>query len=200
MTLNEKIQKYLINSSDKIKINTKDIKKNDVFIALQGTNIHGNEFIYEALNVGAKYVITDKKFSQISFNKQILLVENTFIFIEELSIKKRSLYHGEVIGITGSAGKTSLKENLKFFLDKKEVTNLPIGLYGEFYSQELSFCLINNNDYVLADIDGVVIIPQNNIEDILNRSEKLINTENLVRKSIKEGMDPQEAYLKYSAF
>ena len=60
--------------------------------------------------------------------------------------------------------------------------------------------VINNNDYVLADIDGVVIIPQNNIEYILNRSEKLINTENLVRKSIKEGMDPQEAYLKYSAF
>ena len=59
---------------------------------------------------------------------------------------------------------------------------------------------INNNDYVLADIDGVVIIPEKNIEDILTRSEKLINTENLVRKSIKEGMDPQEAYLKYSAF
>ena len=59
---------------------------------------------------------------------------------------------------------------------------------------------INNNDYVLADIDGVVIIPQKNIEEILNRSEKLINTENLVRKSIKEGMDPQEAYIKYSAF
>ena len=60
--------------------------------------------------------------------------------------------------------------------------------------------IINNNDYVLADIDGVVIIPKKNIENILNRSEKLINTENLVRKSIKEGMDPQEAYLKYSAF
>ena len=60
--------------------------------------------------------------------------------------------------------------------------------------------LINNNDYVLADIDGVVIIPASIIEDILIRAEKLINTENLVRKSIKEGMDPQEAYLKYSAF
>ena len=60
--------------------------------------------------------------------------------------------------------------------------------------------VINNNDYVLADIDGVVIIPQNNIEDILNRSEKLINTENLVRKAIKDGMDPQEAYLKFGAF
>ena len=60
--------------------------------------------------------------------------------------------------------------------------------------------VINNNDYVLADIDGVVIIPSNIIENILDRSEKLINTENLVRKSIREGMDPQEAYLKYSVF
>ena len=49
----------------------------------------------------------------------------------------------------------------------------------------------------MADIDGVVIIPQNIVEDIITRSEKLINTENLVRKAIKEGMDPQEAYLKF---
>ena len=59
---------------------------------------------------------------------------------------------------------------------------------------------INNNDYVLADIDGVVIIPQNNIEQILIKSEEKINSENLVRKAIKEGVDPQEAYKKYSAF
>ncbi|PPR54827.1 MAG: 4-hydroxy-4-methyl-2-oxoglutarate aldolase/4-carboxy-4-hydroxy-2-oxoadipate aldolase [Alphaproteobacteria bacterium MarineAlpha5_Bin6] len=59
---------------------------------------------------------------------------------------------------------------------------------------------IHNNDYVLADIDGVVIIPQKNIEEILNKSEKLMNTENLVRKAIREGMDPQEAYIKFGAF
>ena len=34
--------------------------------------------------------------------------------------------------------------------------------------------IINNNDYVLADIDGVVIIPSDIIEDILNRSEKYL--------------------------
>ncbi len=59
---------------------------------------------------------------------------------------------------------------------------------------------INNNDYVLSDIDGVVIIPQQNIEEILIKSEDLINTENLVRKAIREGMDPQEAYIKFGAF
>jgi len=52
----------------------------------------------------------------------------------------------------------------------------------------------------VPDIDGVVIIPENNVIDILEKSELLINTESKVRKSIREGMDPQEAYIKYSAF
>jgi cell division protein FtsA len=37
--------------------------------------------------------------------------------------------------------------NSKYTLDKKDIENLPIGLYGDFYSHELSFCLLNNNDY-----------------------------------------------------
>ncbi len=37
--------------------------------------------------------------------------------------------------------------NTKFNLDNKEIMNLPIGLFGNFYSHELSFFLINNNDF-----------------------------------------------------
>jgi cell division protein FtsA len=37
--------------------------------------------------------------------------------------------------------------NSKYYLDKKKIENLPIGLFGDFYSHELSFILINNNDY-----------------------------------------------------
>ena len=36
---------------------------------------------------------------------------------------------------------------IQIFLDKKKIENLPIGLFGDFYSHELSFSLINNNDY-----------------------------------------------------
>ena len=35
----------------------------------------------------------------------------------------------------------------KYVLDKKIIDNLPIGLFGNFYSQELAFFLINTNDY-----------------------------------------------------
>ena len=37
--------------------------------------------------------------------------------------------------------------NAKFNLDNKKINNLPIGLFGDFYSHELSLILINKNDY-----------------------------------------------------
>ena len=37
--------------------------------------------------------------------------------------------------------------NSNFFLDNKKIDNLPIGLFGDFYSHELSFILMNKNDY-----------------------------------------------------
>jgi cell division protein FtsA len=36
--------------------------------------------------------------------------------------------------------------NSKFYLDNKNIDNLPIGLFGDFYSHELAFTLINKND------------------------------------------------------
>lgn len=38
--------------------------------------------------------------------------------------------------------------NSKFNLDNKKIENLPIGLFGNFYSHELSFALIDTNDYL----------------------------------------------------
>ena len=197
MKINKKIQKYLINSSGKIKINTKDLKKNDVFIALQGSKIHGNKFIYEAFSAGAKYIITDKKFSNKSFSDNILLVENTLIFLEELSIKKRSLYRGQVIGITGSAGKTSLKENLKFFLKKKFIVSASIKSYNNKLGVIISILNMNinsyfaifeigtNNFFEIRDLTKLVRPSQIFISNILSTHiEKLKNKKNIaVEKS-----------------
>ena len=37
--------------------------------------------------------------------------------------------------------------NSKFYLDYKKIENLPIGLFSDFYAHELSFSLIDTNDY-----------------------------------------------------
>ena len=153
MILNNKIKKYLTYSFNKIKINTKDVKKNDVFIALKGSKMHGNKFIHEAFNAGAKYIITDKKFSGKSFSDKVLLVENIFFFLEELSKKKRSLYHGQVIGITGSAGKTSLKENLKYFLEKEFIVSASIKSYNNKLGVIISILNMNiKSDFAIFEI------------------------------------------------
>lgn len=59
---------------------------------------------------------------------------------------------------------------------------------------------IDPGDYLIGDQDGVMIIPRAIAETVVTEAETLMNTENLVRKAIREGVDPQQAYLQYRKF
>jgi 4-hydroxy-4-methyl-2-oxoglutarate aldolase len=59
---------------------------------------------------------------------------------------------------------------------------------------------IHPGDYLLADIDGIVILPKLRAAEIVAFAEEAIGTENLIRKAILEGMDPQKAYLEFGKF
>ena len=59
---------------------------------------------------------------------------------------------------------------------------------------------IQTGDYLLADIDGIVVIPKAMAREVVEKVETVMSTENLVRKAILDGMAPKEAYLKYGAF
>jgi len=153
MKLEDRFIKYLINSSNKIKINSQDIKKNDIFLALKGSNFHGNKYINDALIAGAKFCITDKNFKQAHNSEKILLVKNIENFLFNLSERKRSLYDGKVIGITGSAGKTSLKEYLKFFLEKKFKVSASIKSYNNNLGVMISILNLDlKSDYAIFEI------------------------------------------------
>ena len=59
---------------------------------------------------------------------------------------------------------------------------------------------IRSGDYALADRDGVVIIPGAIAGEVVDRVEEVLRTENKVRTAILQGMDPEQAYLKYRKF
>jgi regulator of RNase E activity RraA len=59
---------------------------------------------------------------------------------------------------------------------------------------------IRTGDYVLADRDGIVIIPSEVAEEATTRTEEVLRTESLIRTAILQGLDPQEAYLTYGKF
>ncbi len=62
--------------------------------------------------------------------------------------------------------------NSKSILDGVKSENLPIGLFGDFYSHELSFFLINNNDF-------------NNLKKIFNKNN--LNIKKIILKQFSEG-------------
>ena len=59
---------------------------------------------------------------------------------------------------------------------------------------------IATGDHIIADRDGIVVIPAALAEDVIARTEEVMRTENTVRSAILRGMDPQEAYRTYGKF
>jgi regulator of RNase E activity RraA len=59
---------------------------------------------------------------------------------------------------------------------------------------------IKAGDFLLADIDGAVVIPAGSVDVVTATAEKLVSTESEMRRAILAGMDPSAAYLKFGVF
>ncbi|HUS96629.1 MAG TPA: RraA family protein [Hyphomicrobiaceae bacterium] len=59
---------------------------------------------------------------------------------------------------------------------------------------------ISESDLIVADRDGIVVVPRIMADDILAEAGAILETESEMRHAILSGMDPKEAYLKYGKF
>jgi regulator of RNase E activity RraA len=59
---------------------------------------------------------------------------------------------------------------------------------------------IEPGDYIVGDRDGVLVIPQSIVEEVVARAEAVVVTENLVRKSILKGKHPVDAFREFGRF
>jgi 4-hydroxy-4-methyl-2-oxoglutarate aldolase len=59
---------------------------------------------------------------------------------------------------------------------------------------------VNTGDYLLADEDGVVVVPGIDAAQVVHAAEEAAAVENKVRTAILAGTDPEHAYLKYGKF
>ena len=58
---------------------------------------------------------------------------------------------------------------------------------------------IRPQDFVIGDIDGVVIVPRHCLEIVLEKAEELKEREAMMRADIKAGADVEECFKKYGA-
>jgi 4-hydroxy-4-methyl-2-oxoglutarate aldolase len=59
---------------------------------------------------------------------------------------------------------------------------------------------VEPGDYVVADRDGIVVIPAALRDEVLERAEELVSTESEIRKAVREGVTPLDAYDQYGVF
>jgi len=59
---------------------------------------------------------------------------------------------------------------------------------------------ISSGDFLLADRDGVVIVPKAVAEEVVRRTEEVVSTESDMRKALIGGLDPIEAYNTFGKF
>ena len=112
-----------------ISINSKKIKKDDIFIAIKGLNFDGHDYINEAFKNGAiAAIISDEE----KISKNTILVNDTKKSLADISSLFLMKFKPFVIGITGSNGKTTTKELIKSILDSNYGTNKILATHANY--------------------------------------------------------------------
>ncbi len=127
-------------------INSKEIKKNDIFFAIKGRKNDGNKFINQALNKNASYAIVNKIDKKNNVKRQ-LKVKDTLKFLTESSKVFRENIDTKIIAITGSCGKTTLKDLLGSSLKKLYKVSISSKSYNNKYGVPLSLFNLNQGDH-----------------------------------------------------
>ncbi len=135
--LKETLKPSIINVKKNINqasINSKEIKEKTIFIGIKGKKYDGNKFAMNAIRNGAILAITNKKNDspKIIFQKDPLKSFNKIC-----SIYRKSL-NANTIAITGSSGKTSVKELIGFCMNKLEKTYISKKSFNNRYGVPLS--------------------------------------------------------------
>lgn len=127
-----------------ISFHSNRVKKGDAFFALAGENSHGIRFAEHALELGAKFIVSDIE------HEQGILVPDPAKLLMDLGHWARAQHNGNIIAVTGSVGKTSAKSFIASALDIPKSPgnfNTPLALAKTLIETVIN--TENNQDLVL---------------------------------------------------
>lgn len=105
-----------------VSTDTRKIEEGTMFIALKGEIFNGNNYVLDAFDKGAKIAIVDEvkcDLNELKEDVTLIKVENTGRALMDLAKFYREKLGLKVVGITGSAGKTSTKDLVAAVLSYK---------------------------------------------------------------------------------
>jgi UDP-N-acetylmuramoyl-tripeptide--D-alanyl-D-alanine ligase len=100
-------------------IDSRAVRRGDIFFCIVGQKLDGHEFARQAVENGACAVVAG---APLELDVPVLLVRDTTLALGRLARAWREKASARVIGVTGSAGKTTIKEMLAQVLSMAGVT------------------------------------------------------------------------------
>ncbi|WP_440697755.1 UDP-N-acetylmuramoyl-L-alanyl-D-glutamate--2,6-diaminopimelate ligase [Candidatus Pelagibacter sp. HIMB1709] len=143
LSKNQKSSKFI--SMKDARINSKEVKKNDIFFAIKGKVNDGNNFVSQSFKKKASLAIVNKIQNNLDIKRQIK-VKNTLKFLTNVSKVYRRNINTNIIAITGSCGKTTLKELLGSVLGKISKVSISPKSYNNKFGVPLSLLNIKEDD------------------------------------------------------
>jgi UDP-N-acetylmuramyl-tripeptide synthetase len=141
--LSKKI-KFLKYKNRNFSINSKNVKKNDIFFAMEGSKQSGNSYSSEALSKGAYKVVTSKN----TKNKNYLIVKNVNKFLAEACSIKYKEKPKNIIAVTGTNGKSSVANFYFQILKNLKINSAAIGTLGIFYKNKVKRTNLTTPDII----------------------------------------------------
>ncbi len=139
--LNKTIKNKKFYRADGLAIDSRDVKKDNLFLAIKGKNKDGNQFISKAIKKGASYIVSTD--NNKKYKNKLILINNPITFLNKFAKHKRENCRGKILAITGSAGKTSLKNMLNTLLGKFGVTYASPRSFNNHYGVPVSLSNLN---------------------------------------------------------
>jgi UDP-N-acetylmuramoyl-tripeptide--D-alanyl-D-alanine ligase len=101
-------------------IDSRTIEAGQLFFAVKGDRFDGHDFVEQALQKGAvAAVVRQDSLPRYTNKDQLLAVDDTLFALQRLALAVRRLWGKPVVGVTGSAGKTTTKEAIAHVLSKR---------------------------------------------------------------------------------
>ena len=91
----------------RVSIDSRAVRRGDIFFCIVGQKLDGHEFASQAVENGACAVVAG---APLDLDVPVLLVRDTTSALGRLARVWREKASARVIGVTGSAGKTTIKE------------------------------------------------------------------------------------------
>jgi UDP-N-acetylmuramoyl-tripeptide--D-alanyl-D-alanine ligase len=123
-------------------IDSRTIERGDLFFALRGPNHDGHDHIAEVFQKGAAAAIVDH---EVDAEGPVLKVADPLAALQKIAHIAREKWAGSVIGVTGSAGKTTTKDVIAAMLATEMATAKTVGNLNNYIGVPLSLLRIDES-------------------------------------------------------